>query len=197
MGSTERLRVAVEAARLLYSREHKEYFHAKREAARRLAARSLPTNREVHDQLILLAAALGGEDRAVRLQTMRRVALEYMHLLHEHEPRLIGSVLTGHIREGSDVDLHLYTDDPLGLYETMEQAGLTFEVETVRVRRRDADLEFVHVYVLDPRGQTLEFTVHPHSWLYNQPRCGLTGGPLRRAPASEVEELVARGAGPA
>ncbi len=195
MSPSERHRVAVEAARLLYGREHKEYFHAKREAARRLGARSLPTNREVHDQLILLAGALGGADRAVRLQSMRRVALNYMHLLHEHEPRLIGSVLTGHIREGSDIDLHLYTDDPLGLYEAMEEAGLVFEVETVRVRKREADLEFVHVYVLDPRGQTLEFTVLPHSWLYSQPRCGFTGGLLRRAPASEVEDLVARGDG--
>ncbi len=196
MSGPERLRVAVEAARLLYSREHKEYFHAKREAARRLGAQQLPTNREVHDQLIALAEALGGSDRVFRLLTMRKVALDYMRLLQEHEPRLIGSVLTGHIREGSDIDLHFYTDDPLGLYEAMEEAGLTFEVETVRARKRGEVMEFVHVYVLDPRGHTLECTVYPHSWLYNQPRSGVTGGPLHRAPASEVEALVAHATDP-
>ena len=194
MSDAERHRVAVEAARLLYRREHKEYFHAKREAARRLGARDLPTNREVHDQLIRQAEALGGQDRARRLESMRRVALDYMRRFAEHEPRLIGSVLTGHIREGSDIDLHFYTDDPLGLYEAMEEAGLAYEVETVRARKRGEVMEFVHVYVLDPRGHTLECTVYPRTWLYNQPRSGITGEPLHRAPATEVAALVGEGA---
>ena len=192
MSRSERERVAVEAARLLYSREHKEYFHAKRDAARRLSATHLPTNREVHDELIRLAEALGGEDRARRLETMRRVALEYMQRFLEHEPRLIGSVLTGHIREGSDIDLHFYTDDPLGLYDAMEEAGMSFEVETVRSRKGGELMEFVHVYVLDPRGHTLECTVYPRARLFDQPRSGITGGPLRRAPWTEVAALLGR-----
>lgn len=190
MSDAERRRVATEAARLLYTREHKEYFHAKREAARRLGATRMPTNREIHDELIRQAELLGGGDRQKRLETMRRVALEYMRLLGEHEPRLIGSVLTGHIREGSDIDLHFYTDDPLGLYDALEEAGVSFEVETVTSRKRGEIMEFVHVYVLDPRGHTLECTVYPKSWLYSQPRSGITGGLLQRAPVSEVEGLL-------
>lgn len=187
----DRRKVAIEAARLLYSREFKEYFHAKREASKRLGITSLPTNREVHDELIRTAEALEGGRREERLASMRAIALEYMRMLEEHEPRLIGSVLTGHIRQGSDIDLHFYTDDPLGLYDQLEQAGVAFEVETVRARKRGELMEFVHVYVLDPRGQTLECTVYPHSWLFNQPRSGITGGPLERAGVREVEALVA------
>lgn len=189
MSQTRRTEVALQAARLLYAREHKEYYHAKREAARRLGTRDLPTNREVHAELIRLAESLGGSDRLVRLEIMRRVALEHMRRLEEHEPRLVGSVLTGSIREGSDIDIHLYTDDPLGVFDVLEQADLVFEVETARARKRGEEVEFLHVLVLDPRGHTLEFTVLPRAGLFDRPRSGTTGGLQRRADCQEVARL--------
>jgi hypothetical protein len=33
-----------------------------------------------------------------------------MRLLCRFRPRLIGSVMTGHVRKGSDIDLHLFSD---------------------------------------------------------------------------------------
>lgn len=189
MNRSGRKRVALEAARLLYSREHKEYYHAKREAARRLGIRDLPANREVHAELIRLAESLGGQDRESRLQAMRRVALEHMLLLAEHEPRLVGSVLTGSLREGSDIDIHLYTDDPLGVFDALEEADLVYEVETVRARKRGEEIEFLHVLVLAPCGQTLEFTLLPRAGLFDRPRSGTTGGLLKRADWREVAGL--------
>jgi len=37
-------------------------------------------------------------------------ALRLMRLLSRFRPRLIGSVMTGHVRAGSDIDLHLFSD---------------------------------------------------------------------------------------
>jgi predicted nucleotidyltransferase len=185
--------VAVEAARLLYEREFKEYYHAKREAARRLGARHLPRNREIHQELRRLAEALGGEERPGLLREMRQVALEYMELLKDHDPRLIGSVLTGHIRPGSDIDLHVYTDDPLGFYDLLDEAGLAYEVEEVRSRKRGEVMDFVHVHLFDPRGHTIEITLYPASYAHNQPRSSLVAGPMPRATLAEVRRLLEEG----
>jgi len=38
---------------------------------------------------------------------MRVIALEAMQALERFSPRLIGSVATGHVRRGSDIDLHV------------------------------------------------------------------------------------------
>ena len=189
MSRSRRGEVALEAARLLYAREHKEYFHAKREAARRLGTRELPTNREIHEELIRLSESLGGQDRVARLETMRRVALEHMRRLEAHEPRLVGSVLTGSIRQGSDIDIHLYTDDPLGVFDALDQADLVFEVETARARKRGEEVEFLHVLVLDPRGHTLELTVLPPARLHDRPRSGAAGSRQGRADCQEVARL--------
>ena len=59
----ERIRrqIALLAARLMYDREEKEYFTAKRKAARQLGVeykyrpRDLPSNREIRDQIQSLA----------------------------------------------------------------------------------------------------------------------------------------------
>ena len=50
-----------------------------------------------------------------RREEARRHLLEALgrclRALSEFSPRLIGSVSTGHIRRGSDIDLHVFTDD--------------------------------------------------------------------------------------
>ena len=82
-----RARVAAEAARLMYQEGVKQYFTAKRMAARRLLGKvagrqtrfrpaDLPSNGEIRDALLSLSELAEGSRRTRRLFAMRVVALE-------------------------------------------------------------------------------------------------------------------------
>src|SRR5918911_4635183 len=107
--------IALEAARLMYERVESEYFTAKRKAAKRLCRHQvkpadLPSNAEIRDQIQVFARIHEGERRTEHLREMRLQALRLMRLLRPFRPRLIGSVMTRHVRKGSDIDLHVFTD---------------------------------------------------------------------------------------
>ena len=188
--SNVRHSVAVEAARLLYTREFKEYFQAKREAARRQSTTVLPTNGEIHQQLLLLADKLEGGDRDRRLAEMRRVALEVMELLEGFEPRLIGSTWTGHIRTGSDIDLNLYGDSLEAVMSQLEAALIPFDLERVNSRKQGHEREFLHLHVHHPSGQSVEITLYPREDLKVHPTCSITGGPMARGTLSQLRQVV-------
>ncbi len=109
-----RRQIAWDAARLMYSREVSEYYAAKQKAARRLCKgwlkpADLPTNAEIREQVqLLIRLHEGPEPHAKRLLAMRMRAVWWMRRLAAFHPQLIGSVLTGSIRQGSDIDLHVY-----------------------------------------------------------------------------------------
>src|ERR1700733_7339233 len=120
--------IALEAARLMYDRAESEYFTAKRKAAKRLCRGSvkpedLPSNAEIREQIQVFARIHEGDKRTDNLRDMRLEALRLMRLLRPFRPRLIGSVMTGHVRKGSDIDLHVFTDSPSLVADLLEQEG--------------------------------------------------------------------------
>ena len=130
--------IALEAARLMYERVESEYFTAKRKAAKRLCRRGvkpedLPSNAEIRDQIQLFARIHEGDKRTAHLRDMRLAALHLMRLLRPFRPRLIGSVMTGHVRKGSDIDLHVFTDSPGLVTDLLEQDGYQFDVERKQI----------------------------------------------------------------
>src|ERR1700751_5013929 len=107
--------IALEAARLMYERIESEYYTAKRKAAKRLCRQGvkpedLPSNAEIRDQIQVFARIHEGDKRSAHLREMRLEALRRMRLLRAFPPRLIGSVMTRHVRKGSDIDIHIFTD---------------------------------------------------------------------------------------
>src|ERR671938_1108175 len=115
--------IALEAARLMYERIESEYYTAKRKAAKRLCRHGvkpeeLPSNAEIRDQIQVFARIHEGDRRTAHLREMRLESLRLMRLLRAFRPRLIGSVMTGHVRKGSDIDLHVFTDSPGLLTDT-------------------------------------------------------------------------------
>ena len=103
--------VAREAARLLYNRTVKEYKDAKEMAAASLGTRALPSNYEVAVELEHIVEIEEGSDRLTRLIEMRTNAAEIMKSIEELAPVLIGSVWRGTPREGSDIDIVVYSND--------------------------------------------------------------------------------------
>ncbi len=190
-----RQQIAWEAARLMYERQESEYYRAKLKAAKHLCQgwvkpADLPTNREIRDEIQSFARMFEGQTRVAGLCDMRVAALRMMRLLSEFRPRLIGSVLTGHTRQGSDIDLHVFADNVSTVAAALEREHFQFEVERKQVRKQGEERVFTHIHV-DDRFR-FELTVYATS-LVNFPfTSSITGKTIERANIRELEELLAR-----
>lgn len=192
--------IAAEAARLMYEEGVKQYFTAKRLASKRIFGRTggrrlrfrpadLPSNGEIRDALLQIAALAEGDGRTRRLFAMRVVALEAMRALEAYEPRLIGSVSTGHIRKGSDVDLHVFTDDPDALVAQVKSLGWAHETERVSILKFGEIRDYLHVHVKDR--YEVELTVYERRELRFRPRSSTDGKPIVRVKPAALERLLA------
>lgn len=189
-----RLKIARCAAQLMYAREEKEYFTAKRKAARRFgvneryAPSDLPSNREIRDEIQKLAEFYEGERRFRRLTDMRIEALRMMRRLAAFQPHLIGSVCTGHIREGSDIDLHVFTDSPAALSEFLISEGIRHSVENKRIIKHGEERHFTHIH-LEERFP-IELTVYSADKVNYPFKSSITGKTIERASIDQLERLI-------
>jgi predicted nucleotidyltransferase len=187
--------IAIEAARLMYERVESEYFTAKRKAARRVCRggvkpSDLPSNAEIRDQIQAIARMQEGDKRTEHLRDMRLAALHMMHVLRPFRPRLIGSVMTGHIRKGSDIDLHVFTDSIGLVTDTLEQAGYAFDVERKQVLKHGETRMFTHIHVHDRFNY--ELTVYAEDLAHYVFKSSITGKAIERASIAELEEFLAK-----
>ena len=192
----ERIRrqIAFNAAQLMYTRQESEYFTAKRKAASRLGVKyrfrpgDLPTNAEIRDQVQAMARMHEGDSRLVHLRDMRVEALRLMRKLARFRPRLIGSVWTGHVRTGSDIDIHIFSDS-LGLVTgALEEHGLPFEVERKKVVKFGEERVFTHIHV--PDRYTYELTLYPEAKLSYTFKSSITGKAIEKASIAELEQRL-------
>jgi hypothetical protein len=193
--------VCAEAARVMYEEGVKQYFTAKRIAAKRVLGRrgarearfrpsDLPSNGEIRDALLALAALAEGPSRMRVLFAMRLCALEAMEAMRDFEPRLIGSVSTGHIRRGSDVDVQLFTDEPEGPELRTRELGWPSTIEHVCIRKGGAIREYTHVHV--ERAFAVEYTVYPRFDLRERPRSSTDGKPIERKTLAALRAIIAK-----
>src|SRR6516165_2532814 len=187
--------IALEAARLMYERVESEYYTAKRKAAKRLCRRGvkpedLPSNAEIREQIQVFARIHEGDKRTANLREMRLDALRMMRLLRSFRPRLIGSVMTGHVRRGSDIDLHVFTDSPALVADLLEQHGCQFELERKQVVKHREARVFIHIHVFDRFN--FELTVYPEEKAHFVFKSSITGKAIERASIRELEELLAK-----
>ncbi len=188
-----RYAIAFEAARLMYQRVESEYYTAKRKAAKRLCRQSLkpgdlPSNAEIRDQIQTFARLHEGERRTSNLRAMRLAALKLMRVLRAFKPRLIGSVMTGHVRQGSDIDLHVFSDSALAVTSILEAEGYQFDLERKQVVKHDEARLFTHIHVHDRF--PLELTVYAEDKAHYVFKSSITGKAIERASIRELEELL-------
>ncbi len=188
-----RRRIAWEAARLMYDRQESEYYQAKMKAARRLCRgwakpNDLPSNAEIRDQVQLFARLYEGDKRSESLQQMRLAALRMMRLLSRFKPRLIGSVLTGHIRQGSDIDLHVFSDSLDSVARTLEAAGYAYEVERKQIRKDGQEHVYRHIHLLGE--YPFELTVYSSAEARHTFKSTITGRAIEKASVAQLEQFL-------
>jgi hypothetical protein len=189
-----RRQIAFEAARLMYERQESEYFRAKLRAAKRICRgwvkpKDLPSNAEVRDQIQHFARLHEGDDRIRSLRDMRIEGLRMMRLLEAFRPRLIGSTLTGHVRRGSDIDIHLFSDTLEAVEATLESSGIVYTVERKQVRKHGEERVFTHIHIADRF--EFELTLYAANLAHYVFKSSVTGKAIERASIAELEQLLA------
>ncbi|MCO6436779.1 MAG: tRNA adenylyltransferase [Phycisphaerae bacterium] len=191
-----RRHIAREAAKLMYERVESEYYTAKRKAASRLGVnfryqpQHLPANREIRDEIQILAKLMEGDGRDERLRDMRVAALRLMRLLEPFEPRLIGSVMTGHVRKGSDIDLHVFSDSVSAITGFLDDAGLPYTIERKRIIKHNEERLFTHIHVRDEF--ETELTVYARNQVGYRFKSSITGKAIERISIGGLAELIKR-----
>lgn len=195
--ANEKLRrqIAWEAARLMYQRQESEYYCAKLKAARRICRgwvkpADLPSNAEIRDEIQRLAWLIEGDRRTANLCDMRLEALRMMHILRNFRPRLIGSVMTGHIRHGSDIDLHVFSDSIEAVTGALDAHGMVYDVLRKRVQKHGEERIYTHVHVQERFA--FELTVYAANLAHYVFKSSVTGKAIERASIAELEQLLTR-----
>jgi hypothetical protein len=188
-----RRQIVFEAARLMYSRQETEYFRAKMKAGRKICGGwvktcDLPSNAEIRDEIQRFAALYEGESRFDKLREMRLQAPRMMRLLEKFRPRIIGSTLTGHVRQGSDIDLHVFASTAEAISGVLDEAGMHHEVSHKRVRKHGEESLYTHVHV--PGEFETELTVYSPDKLGFVFKSSITGKAMERASLPEFEEFL-------
>ena len=168
-----RLKVAREAALLLYTSQEKEYKQAKRKAAETLGLKVYPSNREVAEELDRIAEEVEGKARVERLMKMRREALRVMETLREFNPILIGSVWRGTVHRNSDVDVEVYAEEPEAVVKRLREKG--FKVSRIERRSTGRDGGSLHIYLWSGHGFEVELTVRSPETRGKRRRCEVYG----------------------
>ncbi len=185
--------IAHEAARLLYLHEESEYYRAKQKASRRLCQgwvkpADLPTNAEIRDAVQSFARMHEGSARLDALQDMRLTALRVMRLISKFHPKLIGSVLTGHVRQGSDIDIHVFSDSIEAVVACFDEECIPYEIERKQVRKDGIHTTYTHIHVRE--SYCIELTVYRDNMRSHGFKSSITGKPIERASMHELEELL-------
>lgn len=180
---------------MMYDRREREYYRAKMKAARRICKGwvkpiDLPSNAEIRDQVEILARMHESDDREGRLREMRLEALRLMRLLHRFRPRLIGSVLTGHIRQGSDIDIHVFSDHIDPITRVLDREGILYDVQRKQVRKHGTTRTFTHIHIRDRF--SFELTMYPARLAHYVFRSSVTGKAMERASEAELAQLIQR-----
>jgi len=184
-------RVAREAATLLYFGAEKEYKQAKERAARTLGTHFLPSNLEVALELDKIAEENEGAKRKERLIQMRNEALKIMKLLDAYCPVLIGSVWRGTIRQGSDIDIAVYTDEPEEIIKILKAKDVeVLKTARTTVNKRGVTSQSLHVYAETSFGHGLEIVIRSREEAGKKRKCETFGDELKGLKIKELEIIL-------
>jgi HD superfamily phosphodiesterase len=193
--ANEKLRrqITYEAARMMYERRETEYYRAKMKAARRIChgwvkPSDLPGNAEIREEIQRMACLFEGDRRFDKLREMRIEALRLMHLLKHCRPKIIGSTFTGHIRQGSDIDIHVFVSNTDAVTSALDDEGMQYDLEHKHVRKHGEERVFTHVHIAErfPIELTL-YTPDKASYVF---KSSITGKAMERATLPEFEAFL-------
>jgi hypothetical protein len=169
---------------------------AKRKAAERLGVRpngGLPSNAEIHAQLVQRQRIFEPGAHGDRLATLRRIAADVMHALVPFRPKLVGPVLDGTATVNSAVEIHTFGDSPETVAAALESCGLHLRDRQRRYRFGGQAAQLIPGFELVVDRVSLEVMVFPERASGHAPLSPVDGRPMRRASRAAVIALLKTG----
>lgn len=186
-----RAMIVQEAARLMYEEGVQQFFDAKKLAAKRILGKKikhLPSNGEISDALYQLSQFKDASTHQEKLYFMRIKAIEVMEQLQPFRPSLIGSVSTGRIRKGSDIDIHVFCDQTEELENFIDKLDWRYDTELVCIQKSNQFKEYLHIY-LDFE-YPVELSVYSTLEYKITSRSSTDGKPIKRMGIKQVNQLI-------
>ena len=183
----------------MYTWQESEYFIAKQKADRQIVRSwvkpaDLPSNAEIREEILAMARLDEGDRQSTNLQRMRITALRMMRILSRFRPRLIGSVMMGHVRQGTDIDLHVFSDNISAITMTLDEILVPYDVERKCVRKDGKERIFTHIHVNECF--PIELTVYSSDGAHIIYKNSITGKPIERVSVTKLrvqKRLAPRG----
>lgn len=186
-----RLRVAREAADLLYTRQQKEYHQAKLQAAHDLRLHTLPSNAEVATELDRIAEEREGDERRKGLVRKRRDAYQIMQILEEFSPVLVGSVWRGTARLGSDIDIVGFSRSARQVQSRLSKRSyLITRIEEQRVTKRGKEEHSTHIQVKLQSGDDAEIVIRSPEEIDRVVSCEIYGDLVTGLDAKKLRKVL-------
>jgi len=179
------------AAKLMYEEGVSQYLDAKKIASKRLYGKqlkNLPSNGEISDELYRISQFQRPIEHKEQLYFMRMRAIDVMKELQPFSPRLIGSVSTGRIREGSDIDIHVFCDDIQDLCVYLDNLDWKYEMDEVAIQQGGKLVEYTHIYCTFD--YPVELSVYPSNEIRVRSRISTNGKVIDRLSMGRVQQLV-------
>jgi hypothetical protein len=193
-------RLAQESARLMIEHGIVDFRLAKRKAAERLSVSTLgalPSNSQIEACLAERQRIFEPDGHAVRLEQLRRLALQLMHQLASFEPRLAGPVLSGTATSNSRIELHVFAPSAEAVSIELEQHGHKPAPRQQRFRFGGGRQELVPGYRFQWEGTAVVIAVFPEIGIREAPLSSVNQRPMPRASRRELENLFASQLSPA
>jgi hypothetical protein len=119
---------------------------------------------------------------------MRVAALKLMRHLRSFRPALIGSTFTGHVRKGSDIDIHVFSDQIAAVTMVLDELRLPYDVEHKRIIKHSEERIFTHIHATGKF--SFELTVYPENKATYTFKSSITGKAIERATIAELEQFL-------
>jgi predicted nucleotidyltransferase len=186
-----RIKVAREAALLLYTQQEKEYKQAKKRAADALMTRALPSNKEIAYEMDRIAEATEGPARKERLVQMRKDALSIMVTLGEFHPRLVGSAWRGTAHRNSDIDIEVFASNHGTVVERLKLSGFHVQkAEWQLLTKGVENEETFHIYLASSSGNAVELVVRDAEKVNAADRCEIYGDLIKGLDIHQLRRVL-------
>jgi len=185
--------LAQEAARIMSEQGIDDFLLAKRKAAERFGvgdASVLPKNTEIASALAEHHRLFDANNHQDALLHLRRTALQAMLLLREFDPRLVGPVLVGTASAYSEINLHLFAEQPESVAMRLLEQGIPHEVAERRLRYEPTRVVAYPAFRFVAGKQPIDAVVFPIDGIRQAPASPVDGRPMRRGAVAEVKELL-------
>ncbi len=186
-----RIKVAREAALLLYTQQEKEYKQAKERAADALMTRALPSNKEIAYEMDRIAEATEGPARKERLIEMRKDALSIMVTLGEFRPRLVGSTWRGTVHKNSDIDIEVFASNHIAVLERLKLSGFDVQKAEWQLLTKGVENEKTfHIYLARSSGYAVELVVRDPEKMNESDRCEIYGDLIKGLDIHQLRRVL-------